>query len=204
MEDSIPLIKQSGWEEASAYRNGPYISWNRNDATRSGLDEKPDVFVYLDYDLSWKPKDLLNLLCADGDFVAGTYRYKKDEEEYMGAVEVNSTDRMIVRWDGAIKAHSMPAGFLKLSVNAIRKMMRAYPELLYGDPERPSFDLFNHGAYKWSWYGEDMALCRRWRDMGETLWCLPDLDITHWHGEKSYYGNFRTYLACCPGGAKAA
>lgn len=201
LEDSIPVIVSAGWTESYAqYVGNPYISYARNDMTRRALDQKPDAIVYLDYDLSWKPQDLLTLINTPGDFVAGTYRYKKDEEEYMGAIETNSADRPIVRPDGCLRAHSMPAGFLKLTVEAIRKLMRAYPELNYGDPEHPTPDLFNHGAHKWSWYGEDMALCRRWRDIGGEIWNVPNLDITHHSKDKAYPGNFHYYLLRQPGG----
>jgi GT2 family glycosyltransferase len=60
--------------------------------------------------------------------------------------------------------------------------------------------LFNHGAHKGVWYGEDYAFCRNWRDAGGELIIVPDLDITHHTTEKAYEGNFHIYLRQQPGG----
>lgn len=205
LEASIPLIVEAGWEELYAQEVGnPYISCARAYATRKALDQKPDSVIYLDYDLSWDAGDLLRLLETEGDVVAGTYRYKKDEEEYMGALIEGPDNRPQVRRDGAVRAHSVPAGFLKIKCDAIRHFMRAYPELLFGDPSAYSVDLFSHGAHRGVWYGEDMAFCRRWRECDGEIWIVPDLNITHWNGEKPYHGNFHEFLLRQPGGSKAA
>lgn len=201
LEDSIPLIKAAGWEEGYAQEIGcPYISAARATMTRRALDAGADVIVYIDYDLSWKPEDLLTLLSAEGDVVAGTYRYKKDEEEYMGVIRNDAAFRPIVRADGCIQAEKMPAGFLKVTRHALRVFMKAYPELLYGHPEQYTVDLFNHGAYKGVWYGEDYAFCRRWIETGNKLWCVPDLDLVHHSKDKAYPGNFHNFLRRQPGG----
>jgi hypothetical protein len=172
--------------------------------TRKALDAKPDAIIYLDYDLSWEPRDLLKLLETKGDVVAGTYRYKLDEEKYMGALFEAPDNRPRVRPDGAIYAHSVPAGFLKVTLSGIRKFMMSYPDLLMGEPDRYSVDLFNHGAHEKVWYGEDMAFSRRWRSCGGELLIVPDLSICHWAGNKQYPGNFHEFLLHQPGGSKAA
>ena len=101
LEQSVPLITGAGWDEAYVQEVGcPYISAARATMTRRALDAGADVIVYLDYDLSWKPRDLLTLLETPGDVVAGTYRFKKDEEEYMGVFKTLSDGRPIVRQDG--------------------------------------------------------------------------------------------------------
>jgi glycosyltransferase involved in cell wall biosynthesis len=204
LEESIPLIVGAGWEEAYAQEVGcPYISHARATMTRKALDAGADVIVYLDYDLSWDPKDLLTLLETPGDVVAGTYRFKKDEEEYMGAVcELNGSPACRAS-DGAVKAQRIPAGFLKVTRQAIRHFMAKYPELMYGPVESPSIDLFNHGAHKGAWYGEDYAFSRNWVDAGGDIWIVPDLNITH-HGKdaegkpKAFPGNFHRYLSQMP------
>lgn len=198
---SIPLIKAAGWEEGMVSEIGcPYISAARATMLRKALDAKADVIVFIDHDVSWKPQDLLTLIETKGDVVAGTYRFKKDEEEYMGAVLSNTDGTPMVRDDGALFAHSAPAGFLKITKEAVNKFMTAYPELIYGDKFHPHVDLFNHGAHKGTWYGEDYAFCRNWRDAGGTLVIVPDLDIAHHTTEQAYPGNFHMFLRRQPGG----
>lgn len=179
---AIPLLKAAGWDEGLAQEVGcPYISHARATMTRKALDAGADVLVYLDYDISFAPEDLLQLIQTEGDVVAGTYRYKKDEEEYMGAWNCDAEGIPLLTSNGCyIDAFRVPAGFLKVTRNAIRKIMRAYPELVYGDPEKPSVDLFQHGAHKGVWYGEDMAFSRRWIDLRERITLIPELTLTHW------------------------
>lgn len=196
LEASVPLIESAGWEHGHSVEVGnPYISAARAHMTRKALDAKADVIVYIDYDLSWRPQDLLALIQTKGDVVAGTYRYKKDEEEYMGCVETNDASEPLGRPDGCLSMINVPAGFLKVTREGIDKFMRAYPELVYGPPTNPSVDLFNHGAWGGIWYGEDYAFCRRWRAMGERIWLIPDMDIDHHAGELAFKGNFHKYLS---------
>lgn len=203
LEASIPLITAAGWDEGAVFTVGrPYISHNRAEMTRQALDAKADVIVYLDHDVSWRPEDLLTLLETEGDVVAGTYRYKLDEEEYMGVIVTGDDDRPIVRKDGCIRAQWVSAGFLKVTRAAIQRFMRGYPGLLYGDPDRYSIDLFSHGAHKDVWWGEDVAFCRNWNDLGGEIWLIPTLHIDHHSPEKAYVGCFHDFLLRCPGGSE--
>lgn len=198
---SIPLVKAAGWEEGMVSEIGcPYISHARSTMLRKALDAKADVIVFIDHDVSWKPQDLLTLIETKGDVVCGTYRFKKDEEEYMGAVLSNTDETPLVRADGNLLAHSAPAGFLKITKEAVNKFMTAYPDLIYGDKYHPYVDLFNHGAHKGVWYGEDYAFCRNWRECGGEIVLIPDLDISHHTADKEYAGNFHNFLRRQPGG----
>lgn len=204
LEASIPAVKAAGFDEACVFEIGnPYISSARSIMTRKALDAGADVVVYIDHDLSWEPADLVKLLQADGDVVAGTYRFKKDEEEYMGAVFSNERGTPLLRQDGCIKAEKVPAGFLKVTKKAIQQFMRAYPHLLYGEPDKYSVDLFNHGAHKGVWYGEDYAFSRNWIECGGEIWLVPDLNLNHHTQERAYEGNFHRFLLRQPGGSEA-
>lgn len=201
LESSLPLIEQAGWEHAAVFEVGnPYISAARAAMTRKALDAGADVIVYIDHDLSWRPEDLLRLLETPGEVVAGTYRFKKDDEEYMGAILSDKEQRPILRSDGCIKSDRVPAGFLKVTADAIDKFMTAYPELCYGPKYKPSVDLFNHGAHKGTWFGEDYAFCRNWIDCGGEIWTIPDLCLDHHSADKVYNGNLHNFLRRQPGG----
>jgi hypothetical protein len=200
LEASVPFVEAAGYEHQMGVQLGPYISHNRALLCRKALDAGADVVVFIDHDMSWDPEDLVTLLKTEGDVVAGTYRYKTDIEDYMGAYKERADGRPWVREDGAIQGARVPAGFLKVTRNAIRKIMREYPELVYGDPECPSVDLFQHGAHKGVWYGEDMAFSRRWTDCGGQIWILPKLNLNHHSPDKVYPGNYDTYLRKQPGG----
>jgi hypothetical protein len=157
---------------------------------RKALDHDATVVVFLDYDLSWPAGELLKLVETEGDVIAGTYRCKVDEEQYMGTIFSGPDGSPLVRDDGCIKAGVAPAGFLKITPEAVEMLMRDYPELCYGPRQRQSIDLFNHGAHDRLYWGEDYAFCRRWREKCGDVWIKPDLSLTHWMGDKPYPGNF--------------
>jgi glycosyltransferase involved in cell wall biosynthesis len=201
LENSIPLIHDAGWDEELVQEiNNPYISGARSKMLRKALDHNADVIVFLDYDLEWEPRALLDLIETDGDVIAGTYRCKIKEEQYMGAMYSKPDGTPEVREDGCIRASVVPAGFLKLTTNAIDLFMGAYPELTYGPRYRQNVDLFNHGVHERLWWGEDYAFARRYREKCGHIWIKPDLNITHWMGDKSYPGNLHMFLRRQPGG----
>lgn len=201
LEASIPLIHAAGWDEELVQEiNNPYISAARATMLRKALDHHADVIVFLDYDLEWPAPDLLKLIETKGDVVAGTYRCKIEEEQYMGAIYSGPDGTPQVREDGCIRASVAPAGFLKVTKEAVDAFMDAYPELCYGPRFSQSVDLFNHGAHNRLWWGEDYAFCRRYREKVGEVWIQPDLSLTHWMGETPYPGNFHQFLRRQPGG----
>lgn len=202
IEDAVPALDAAGIEHQMVTEVGnPYISQARNVMLRKALDARADQVVFLDHDISFSPEALMTLIATEGDVVAGTYRFKKDEEEYMGRFVTDAAGRPVVRdSDGAVHAEWVPGGFLRVSASAVDQFMKAYPHLCYGVAYRPHVDLFNHGAHKGVWYGEDYAFSRNWNDCGGSIWLTPDIDITHHSADKAYPGNFHMYLRRRPGG----
>jgi glycosyltransferase involved in cell wall biosynthesis len=195
LEKTIPVIEKLGWEHSLSIEVGcPYISAARSKVLKKAMDDKADVIVFLDYDVSWQPEDMVKLLNATGDVVAGTYRKKIDEEIYMGTLHVSINNNPIAREDGALKASFVPAGFLKITREAVNKFAKSYPQLLFGEPMSPELDMFNHGAIEGVWYGEDYAFSKRWNECGGEIWLIPDLSIDHHRGDSCYEGNFHKYL----------
>lgn len=204
LKRSVRPLRDAGYDVRAEQEIGcPYISEARAKLVRKALDAKADHIMFIDYDLSWEPEGLLELLATPGDVVAGTYRFKDDEERYMGVLEDGPHDRPLVRDDGCIKAQCVPAGFLKITPKVVERFMEVYPDLIYGPRYSPWVDLFNHGAHKGSWWGEDYAFCRRWRETGGEVWIVPDLNLTHHEGDKEFAGNFHRFMLRQPGGSES-
>lgn len=202
MERSVPALNDAGIRHQLVLEVGSvYISWARSNMLMKAMKTDADAFVFIDHDLSWEPADLVRLIQHPGDVVSGDYRFKKADEEYMGRVFTTDDGHPVVREDGTLKAHAVPAGFLKVTRAAVERFTEAYPELVYG-PDGDYVDLFNHGAYKGMWWGEDYAFCRRWRDLGGEIYLIPDLSITHHLGGQAFPGNLHEYMLRQPGGSK--
>lgn len=197
MEESVPALDAAGIDHSIVFEVGnPYISNARATLLRKALDTKPDAVVFLDHDVSWRPGDIVKLCMAPMDVVAGTYRYKTDEEDYMGRWATDANGHIAEANDewGCIRANCVPAGFLKVTADAVDRFMTAYPRLCYGKKWHPYVDLFNHGAFGGLWFGEDYAFCRNWNDAGGKVWLMTDLSISHWAGDREYPGNVHEYL----------
>lgn len=204
LEASVPVLEAAGIEPLAVFNVGsPYISHARAVMLRKALDAKAEVIVFIDHDLEWEPSDLLRLIQKDDPVVAGTYRFKIDEERYMGTIKHGADDkRPVVRADGCIAAEWVPAGFLKVTVGAVDKFIQNFPELCFGPRYSPHVDLFNHGAHERLWYGEDYAFSRNWNAKCGEIWIIPDLNLTHHTKDKAYPGNYHEYLLRRPGGSK--
>jgi glycosyltransferase involved in cell wall biosynthesis len=201
---SVHLIEAAGWDHGLVSEVGsPYISNARATMLKKALDSKADSIVFIDHDLSWQPEDLLKLVQADGDFVVGTYRFKREPEQYMGQLLTEANGKPVIRGDGALKTFCAPAGFMKITRHMVNRFLEVYPELAYGDRYSPHVDLFNHGAYEHVWYGEDYSACRRWLATGGDIWTIPDLNINHHTADTEYKGNLHQFLMRQPGGSEA-
>lgn len=196
IEAAVPALEAAGIEHQMVWEvDCPYISCARATLLRRALDSKPDAVIFLDHDVSFRPNDLVKLIQTEGEVVAGLYRYKKDDVEFMGHLADAGGRKPFVRVsDGALAAERIPAGFMKITPSAVDRFMKAHPELVFGPRFNPSVDLFNHGAYDGIWWGEDYAFSRRWRDLGGEIWVIPDLAITHHSADKSYPGNVHEWL----------
>lgn len=204
---SKPVLAAAGIEHLLFLETGnPYISAARATALRKALDWGANAVVFIDHDMSWRADDLLTLIRTPSDVVAGTYRFKKDDEEYMGELARDPAGRVVGVTgvdEGAValRALKVPAGFLKITRGGVERFMRAYPQLCYGSPISFSVDLFNHGANDGVWWGEDYAFSRNWLACGGDLFVLPDLNLTHHSADAAYPGNLHEFLMREPGGA---
>lgn len=204
LEKSVPAVESAGFRHSTVFEVGcPYISYARANMLRKALDAQADIVVFIDHDLSWRPEDLVTLIETPGEVVSGTYRYKKDDEEYMGVWDVDEGGKPSIRPDGSFDADKVPAGFLKITKEGVDRFMRAYPELVFGVRYNPTVDLFNHGVIEGVWYGEDYAFSKRWREKCGPISLIPNLNIDHHSAEKSYPGNLHEFMLRQPGGSKA-
>jgi hypothetical protein len=196
LKASIPLIVEAGWDEGATWQIGcAYISAARAMMTRTRLGREgrrdrvprsrhvvgPARPAAADRDAG---------RCRRGD-VSLQVRARGVHGPALPGAEAVSP---MCREDGCVHMVCVPAGFLKVTRQAINKIIRAHPELCFGEESAPIVDLFQHGAHKGLWFGEDYAFCRRWNEMQEQVWVIPDLNITHHDKDVAFPGNYHRYL----------
>lgn len=204
------LLKQHGYIPyfGVAWQD-PYIQKARNDLASQFLKSKCDTLVFVADDIEYKAEDLLKLIETPGDVVAGAYRLKSDEEEYPVRIHVGPHRVALTREDGCILASRVQTGFLRINRVVFERLIEGYPELGYwglknGEKTNIAHDFFPQGVRNHRWIGEDYAFCDLWTGLGEKIWLIPDIDLTHYEGEIGYPGNFHEYLKKRPGGINEA
>lgn len=184
-----------------------YIQVARNELVYNFVNSDCDTLFFIDDDISFNAEDALKLIESKDDVIAGVYPLKQDIEGYPCVIRTRQDNTPVVRGDGCIMATHVPTGFLKVSRNAIEKLIAAYPqnkytEIIDGEQTREMIDLFPQGVKNGRWWGEDFAFCNLWNDLLETIWIIPNITLKH-HSQvktvngfqnKIYTGNYHEFL----------
>lgn len=200
------LLKEYGYTpNKGAVFGDPYIQKARNTLVKQFLDSDNDIFFFIADDLEFKAEDVLKAIEMPGDVVAGVYRIKQDEPQYPVSVNRGVNGIPLTRKDGCISATRVQTGFLRINRCVFEQIILRYPGIAYygvkdGRPVNVAHDFFPQGVHKHIWIGEDYAFCELWTGIGGEIWVIPDLDLTHYAGEKGYKGNYHEYLKRLPGG----
>jgi len=172
--------------------------------------------MFIDADISFDAAHVGRLLRFDQDVVGGMYPLKvihwdagaltraAHRVEPMQSAPLLYVGQFcegtaLCRQDGFITGRYAGGGFLMIKRHVIERMITAYPELRYTAghvyppppaPEPARYALFDcmidpdSGTY----LSEDFAFCRRWRDIGGTVWLDTVGTLTH-AGSHDYCGS---------------
>lgn len=169
------------------------ITFARNLLLAQFLASDCTDLVFVDSDISWEAGALLRLLSHPVDFVAGAYRYKRDDEDY--PIGWLPKDELHAE-NGLLEVARVPFGFVRLTRAACYRMTAVAADKPFRHRSAPEiqchaiFDLeYRDGTY----IGEDFVFCDRWRGQGGKVWLDPELSLTH-HGQKSYPGHIGNWL----------
>lgn len=137
--------------------------------------------VFVDHDVSWEAGALLRLLDHPVDFVAGVYPHRKDPLTFP-VVYTDAEELWADPETGLLEVAGVPAGFLRVSRQALLKMTEHYAELEYTAIKAPNktavglFEPYRTGKKKLS---EDLSFCQRWRDIGGKVWVDTEIKFGH-------------------------
>ena len=161
------------------------ITKARNSIVRRFIKSGFDKLLFIDADMVWSPADAVLVLHAEHEFCGVAYRQKSEEIKYN--VSLNG------KRDGAwLGASVIGAGFISITKMCVDEMVAGYPETAYKENGDTLHALFDTEIVEGEYWGEDCNFCRRWENIGGTIWVLP-ADIGH-IGKKIYRGNINETL----------
>jgi hypothetical protein len=196
----ISVTRNIKWLENNGYEVGLHIESEscylplvRNRCVDSFLElkDKYDFLVFVDADLKFCDNAIFKLVKRDVDLIAGVYPFRIGR--FGWCFQPETENDLIPKYnDGLIRAVYAPTGMMCIRRNVLESMKARYPECKSVDGASTLFDtgmLFGDGK----WYGEDVAFCHRWRDMGGVVLVEPDIDIEH-IGKSRASGNYLKHL----------
>ncbi len=192
----------------------------RNRLTHIGLQVPMTDLVWWDSDIVCEPESIFAMLERDEDVVCISYPKKtlhlRGVREYgrlhepdpiEGGMEfvlqhtpLNEESENLHFVNGALPVKFAGTGLMRIKRHVLTEMAYAYPSTLHmrgdggyvnGEPMFAWFDCMIHDR---EYLSEDYLFCKRWRDMGGIVWCLPDHDVQH-IGKFHYRGNAYRWLA---------
>jgi hypothetical protein len=142
--------------------------------------------MLIDSDMGWSYDDVVRLILMKKDFVgaAGPKKTQKldfaanncDDEGNLLAHETDSET-------GLITCTEVGAAFVLISKACAQKMADAYRDLSFdGDNDNTEYAVYDPmivGSVTKRRLSEDFAFCHRWRALGEKIWLMPDVHLTH-------------------------
>jgi hypothetical protein len=177
--------------------------------------------LFIDADIAFEPAQVFRLLGFKVEIAAGVYPTKRIDWPRVQAQVRAGRDNLesgalsyvlefddparIEQCDGFARARYAGTGFLLIRRDALLRMIGAYPDLRYtrehqqqdplaGSPWR--YALFDcvidppGGTY----LSEDYSFCKRWRDIGGSIWIDLQSRLTH-IGAMPFIGDLATQFA---------
>lgn len=155
--------------------------------------------VMIDGDISWPPGTLTRLIQHDQDFVAAAYRGRTDDKEIYFVQWPQHKEMWTDPASGypLLKVDGVTIGFCRLRRGCVQKLVDSLNGHYYVDPLCPDeslpwlIDFERRDGVRLE---EGYALCRKWRDLGGTVWLDPAINLGHM-GPKVFEGHVINFLA---------
>lgn len=159
----------------------------RNDLVAIAIEGGYDDMIFIDSDMEWEPKWIMELLARDEDVVGGTARKKTDDAE----IYVGKTSDLSYHENGLIKCEGLGTGFVKLSRKAFTAVWDASVE--YQNEGRVRRMVFDVQVVDGQLFSEDTVLFRKLNALGFDCWLDPRMTCAH-IGTKKFVGNLAAYI----------
>jgi len=180
-------------------RNESDIKRARNRAFAEFIASGFSHLVFIDADIGFEANDVLRLVAHDRHYVGATYAKKNREKTDFAVVPLERARRLRT---GLVEVAALPGGFFCLSRDMALRMYEAYRELRYqvapAESKGEDAELFLVDVFgsiicpeTRTYWSEDYAFSRRWREMGGDVFLDPWITLEH-SGTSIFTGDPRT------------
>jgi hypothetical protein len=132
--------------------------------------------LFVDSDIEWTCEDAIDLALAGKDFIGGTYCRKNPSKPLTASLLEHREGELV-------EVAHIGTGFLLVSRVAVEAMLTKYAADVYESGGRKFVSLFSQNIHEGT---EDVSFCRRWRDMGESVWMHTGVVLPHYDGGTPY------------------
>lgn len=151
-----------------------------------------DKAVWVDADVGWKAGSMVHLVSHNEPIVAAGCRRRKDPEDYAinwldSGIEQNEKTKLI-------EIETIGMAFTAITRKALQTFRDKTPELAFHFEGKNLHGFFECPVRNGEQIGEDVAFCRKWRELGGKVWLDPRHWITHSDGIRTYGGCVGTWL----------
>lgn len=152
-----------------------HVDDSRNSIVRDFLESDCTELLFLDADVDFEPKALVQLCQRDLDIVGGVYPYRREGGENMPVRMMSGATIQ----NGLLEVEGLPTGFMKIKRHVLEKMAAVAPKYFDKIYETALvFDRPTPGEDKTRW-GGDVDFCNRYRAMGGRIYADADLRLGH-------------------------
>lgn len=169
----------------------------RNSLVASFLDTEATHLLFVDADVTFSPDSLVTLVKHNKDVVGGTYRFKRDDEDY----PIVLFDKDNIHFDdntGLVQVKGVPGGLLCIKRRVIEKLYKKFKSKGVWTNKT---DHGQHGIVEIfartvesgrSRRSGDYEFCCRAAKAGFKIWLVPSLKVGH-IGDKHWEGSIQDY-----------
>lgn len=186
-------LHQAGIQTAYMLLSGNcHVDDARNSIVQHFLLTDCTDLIFLDADVSWKPKDLIQLCRYDRDIVGAVYPYRRHgASESMPVRMVESTE---ITHDGLIEVEGLPTGFMRIQRHVIEQLTAGADKFWNkGDRSSEIPILFERTFENGTRWGGDLTFCNKWRAHGGRIYAAPEMRLGH-TGKMTMHDSFGAWI----------
>jgi len=165
--------------------SGSLLIKERNDILEAFWRSECTHLLCIDSDVGWAGDAPLKFLNYDVDIVAGVYPARRNNPKipkFLFLPETDENDQLIFDEEKQLmKMKGVPAGFMMISRDCLKKMRDFYPDKKYLGSNNfdSAYSFFNTEVRDGYMWGEDYVFCKNAIDAGINIWCDPKIEFIH-------------------------